>query len=264
MDRFEEISDILIQLEKRGFSEFEIMDCFEEYLKANINDSELYYDINEVLYNFGYQIQFFYPDVDEKQFEPFEYEKSIFKVKQSYPKTVEFMKYLYNIDHLSFSIIGMDFILVKYLYQSKLFIKEEIEVDGNTTLMDLYFDNYEDDDVRNYIEERVFSYIGLRRLDLEYIRFHLDMEHLLYSIRKVDKSQKNYYKINTIKVALNIIDEKYVCWKDKAYYDKQIHKKILKYIDLITKDLKTKYIKKYINLIDNYYADGYKVLFNLL
>ena len=263
MDRFDKLVNILIEYEKDGLLEYEIMDCFETYLKEN-NDIDLYYDVNDVLFNAGYHIQFVCPKWNTTKFTSEEYEKKIVKVKQSYPKTIEFMKYLNSVSHLSLSVIGMDFILVKHLFQAKLMSKDEIECDENMTLMDLYFANYEDDDVRKYIEERVFGYIGIEYLDIEYTRFHLDMEYLLYCIKLVDTSKKNYYKINTIKVALNIIDEKYVMWNKSAYYDKQIHKKILKYIDLIPKELRKKYVKKHIDELKYYYADGYKVLFNLL
>ena len=264
MNNFGTYLEVITTLESMGADEAQILNVLEKELthKGDINS---YYDANDALRTLGYQTFFDISKKPKRKFIADEYEELIKHVKKYKFKTDNLMSYLNDIGFFNLSILASDFILAKHLPELCLFmenIKENFSKE--MTLYNVYFENYNNDEIRNYIEKNVFDKIGIKDIDLDYTRFHFDLEYLLWNITKTDNSIKAYYKVNTIKVGLNIIDSNFVVLNGKPYYDLRIQKKLTKYISLIPKELRLWVINKYSKKTHLLYDDGYKLFFNLL
>ena len=263
MNNYDTYIEVISILEKRNETEDYIVSALEKEL--SIDNRDLYFEVNEALDSKGYQTQFEVPPNNDKEFEHEEYELLITHVKKYKSKTEALMNYLKEIGFLNFSILNSSFILIKYLPDLIYFLKnKKIEIDENESLYNVYFMNYNNIEIRGFIENNIFNKIGIKYLELDYTRFHLDLEFMLWSITVNDNTQKSYLKVNTIKVACNIIETKFVEWNEKMFYDKKVQKNVMKYISLIPKELKEYIINKYQDYLDYFYPDGYKLLFNLL
>ena len=241
-----------------------LADSILEYPKSN----ELRFNINDALYQKGYSHQV---ELILDKIEPFDIDVFLDYKSQcgkSQVKTIEFIGYLYKMYRTSLSLYSLQFIKVKHLVNAGIFkhnsnyLKEHI----NDYLDDFYYRLYKQEyehesDLKKYCE-CFFKNIGIEYFD-EYIKFKCKVEYLLWTI-KDSKQSLAYYKINTIKVAFNILPADYVTFGDKKHYNTNLSKYIIKYLSLIDKKEINRIFKNKTIKAPLLEYTGYKLLYNML
>ena len=267
----------ITKLEKNHFSE----DLIRDYSIALMDDAkwdiDACYDINDVLIYKGYSFRMEIPKKYGKKvrFDKEYYGELVKNVTKSVSRTRELMMYLNKLNYSQISLASLNFIKIKHLFALGYFKDTDnpyFEAMMEHNLYNTYFLTYTEPSMyafrhaKKYIENNVFSDIGISYCDLSYMEFRLDIEYLLYTIKFSYVSKDYYKKINTLKVALNITPSFIYEWdSSKIYYYKNIAKYFndcFKYIDKDSiEELKNKYDESFINDLDN---TGYKLLFMLL
>lgn len=273
MKRADDFYDMITNWEQDKRTEKEIVNKFIELLCEKKDDIDLYYDINDALHWKGYSYQFAIPEVETIEWDSTEYGDLVANVTKSKDKTKELCIYLAEMDNNILTLSSLHFIKFKHLVNAGIFkYYNEYKPIIDMNLYDIYmmcYTNLYDDVLGNkkFIKlmiEKFLMNIGMRYVQLNYMEFRMDMEYLLWTITKKDKSKDAFKKINTIKVAFSIADKQYFMWNDKIYFNEDIHKNLVKYLSLIDKKESQRIYDKYkdsIHLLDD---NGYKLLFNML
>lgn len=258
----EETTTYLIELEKLKLEEHEIIEqCIELAEECKYN-REMILTINECLDERGYRYQLMVPNTDREIFDNEKYFSLVKNASKSTNKTLDLVNYLHSIEDSRLILVSLHCLKVSRLIKLSLipdtnFYKEH----ENDNLYDLFFTYYQQEDIFNELCSTLKN-IGLKYINEDFMRFRLDMEYLIYSMRKKDKSKDLFKKQNTIRVAFAIAPKTFFINDDKIYYDQKISKKIITYMKLIDKTLIKEMEKKYAQSIENIETqNGYKILY---
>lgn len=222
------------------------------------------YNINDLLYWYGYPFQFLVPNKEKEKDYIEEFVTSLKGVSKSVNSTQKLVGFLNKERDYRLTLSSLQRLKTSFLIDLKILPSnnEIINENKDKKFYDLYFLNYNNLELREILDSS-FKLLGLDYIECDYMRFRIDMEYVLYSINFKEKSQ-TYKRINTIKVGLNICPRKYYIWDDKIYYNEQIALYINKYLKQLDKKVIQEYKIKYKNIIDDLDDTGYKLLFNML
>ncbi len=262
--------DKITEFEKLKLTEEQIIDKCIEMLYESDATIERMYDINDALSWKGYSYQFSVKKETKKAFNFDEYTSIVSQASKSKAKTYELIKYLASYDDWRLSLNSLHFItLSKLMELGVLPASEEVKaLIGKMNLYDFYMSMFSPEkeglkDIKEKIEEWLET-IGLEFLRMDYMQFRMSLEYLLWTITKNDKAKDAYLKINSIKVALSICPREYLCFNGKEYYNKKMHKNLVKYLSLIDKAEIKRIKDKYKTYSKNDSDTGYKLLFNMI
>ena len=267
MSNYGKYEEYLLAFEKNKFNRETIVIKFIKVL-CNVDNYDDYInditEINDLLYRYGYNIQFKQDYMEKKKFIKQEFQNLVIQNTKSEEKTKEYINYLSEVSNSMLSIAMMNRIKVKYMIKLNMLPdnSEIINKYRNKSLNDLYFMNYFNDEIKEIVE-KTFPQIGINYCKCIYMRFRLDMEFLLYSLIFNDP-EKGYMKVNTIKVALNINPKEHFTWNGKSYYKEDITTYLCKYIKMLDLELIKAIKEKYIDEMDSIDDTGYKLLFNMI
>lgn len=273
MTRADEFFDLISKWEEQKHTEKEIVSKFSELITSKIEDIDLYYDINDALHWKGYSYQFAVPLDEKYAFDPKEYADMINNVSRSKEKTKDLCIYLAEMDNYILTLSSLHFIKFKHLVNLGIYKNyDEYKTILDMNLYDIYmmcFTDIYDEQLgnRGFIKRSIESFlvqIGMTYVWADYMQFRMEVEYLLWTITRKDKSKDAFKKINTIKVAFCIADREFFMWNDKIYFNEDIHKNLVKYLALIDRNESKRIIDKYKNSIHLLDDTGYKLLFNML
>lgn len=260
IDKIEKWFDVF---EKKYFmTEKEIYEACIELVKSSNFNKEFIYDLNDVLYNRGYSFQFEIEEQNDK-FEINKYNELCSNTSKSKNKTKNLIDYLNSINSFRLSLATLHKLKVKYLIELG-YIKENDYINKyvDKDLKTLLFHAYEEDiNTKEYLIN-ILPNFGIKYSTLEYVRFKLDMEYLLWTIEKNDN--KAYIKVNTLKVALNIAPKEYFIFNNKRYYNENFSIVTKNYLKLIDKNSLNKIYNIWQDEGYNLDDTGYSVLYGLL
>lgn len=267
----EDVDDLVTSWEEKNMTEEEIVDGCLKLLYREDATMELFYNINDVLNWKGYSYQFRVPDAPHKEFDSEEYGEIVSQCSKSKQKTLELIKYLHDCNEWRLTLNSLHFIKMSMLFELGILPKFPDEAlmkyMCQYNLYDFYMSLFEAKHEENPIKialEKWFETIGLSFCRMDYMQFRLANEYLLWTITKNDKTSSSYLKVNSIKVALSICPREYLCFNGKEYYNKNMHKNLVKYLALIDKNEIKRIKDKYGYLEEVDYDTGYKLLFNLI
>lgn len=273
MRRADELFDLITKWEREKRTEKEIVGKFSEMLNEDNDDIDLFFDINDALHWKGYSYQFAIPTESKEEWDEEEYADLVKNTTKSKELTKELCIYLHEMDDWRLSLSSLHFIKLKHIIALNG-IKDYSFLDPlkNENLYDLYMmcftDKYDpilvEKDAIKFLLEELLKRIGMPYIDLDYMQFRMNMEYLLWTISKVDKTKESFKKINTIKVAFCITPREYFMWNDKIYFNEDIHKNLIKYLSLIDKKEIKRMYDMYSTSINQLDDTGYKLLFNML
>jgi len=254
----------IIFMEKKKATENDIIQGLIKLLKQSETFEEDIYDVNDILNGYGYSSKFITPKKNNKKFIVDEYKELIKDASKSKSKTIELIKYIKDINDYRLSLATLFRLKIRHLIQIELLPNDNeiINKDLSKDLYNLYFENYNNENIKKIIES-IFPELGINYCNFDYMIFRLDMELLLWNISTKEKGA--YLKANSLRVYFEITPIEYYCWNDKEpYYNKPNLKNIIEYLKLIDKD-KIEYIKeKYQDYIDDMDNTGYKALYKSL
>lgn len=274
MELRNQLQNFIKYAQKEKVDEKTIVNFLSGIIESNLDDKDVYYEVNNALYQNGYSFRFEYIPKKEYliEFDHIEYRKKVNQVTKSNKKTLELAKYLWEHNNWRLSLFSLQFLKIARLISIKAL--PDIEALRNIDFLSVYdaymsclsnyvlFDNYE---IVKKELEKFMEYIGIRDANEEYMRFRLDLEYLLWTIK--DKNfDADYKKINTIRIGFSLLPIQYINWYEgnDKYYNPNIHKVIVKYLQQIHQKEKQRIIKKYESFVDELDNTGYKLLFNML
>ena len=268
----DELYDLVSSLEENHMTEEEIINECLKLLYKEDESIELLYNINDVLKWKGYFYQFQVPEMPRKQYNSDEYGQIVSQCSKSKIKTTELIKYLQDCNDWRLTLNSLHFIKMSMIFElgilPKLLDEELLKKIYQYNLYDFYMslflEKHKESLVLKVALEKWFETIGLSFCRMKYMQFRLANEYLLWTITKNDKSPSSYLKVNSIKVALSICPREYLCFNGKEYYNKNMHKNLVKYLALIDKNEIKRIKDTYGYLEDIDYDTGYKLLFNLI
>ncbi len=252
----------ITELEKLKLDEKEIVTACIELARDCEYNREMILTINECLNEKGYRYQFMLPPDNKESFDNTKYFSLVKNASKSTNKTLDLINYLRSIKDSRLVLVSLHCLKVSRLIKLSLIPNTDFYIEHeNDNLYDLFFTYYQQVDVHHELCSTLKS-IGIQYINEDFMQFRLDMEYLIYSMNKKDKSKDLFKKQNTIRVAFAIAPKIFFINDDKIYFEPKISKKLMSYLKLIDKTLIEEMKNKYAQSIENIETqNGYKVLY---
>ncbi len=246
-------------------AEIEIKERCKELILDNKFNQEYMNALNDVLNNRGYSFKFIAPNIKNKKFIKEEFYHIIANATRTSKNTLNLIEYLNLINDYRLTLSALYALKIKHLISLNYLPHNNKYVNKffNDNLQVLFFNAFNDNsEVYNLVLD-IFEKIGIKYARLNYMEFRLDMEFLLLTILFQGKG-KTYSKVNTLKVAFNIVPRDYIYQNDKKFYEEPENEKVNKYLKILKKDKIIAIKEKWNYLIDEIDQTGYKSLFLFL
>jgi len=261
----QEIDALFDFYEEAHLSEKEIFLRSIELAKKHNLDRDYLFDLNDVVMDRGYCFQFDVPSLNREAFDNKKYCQISANATKSKEKTFSLVKYLTKVNDHRLVLASLHTLKTKFLIELGLLSNKNEYINSNNelNLRNLLYKSFDENGEAKEILIEFLSSVGVEYSTLEYMRFKLDLEYLLWTIEREDPNY-GYQKVNTLKVAFNIAPKEFFIRGEKNYYNPKFAKVRLDYLTLVD--------KKAIQSVINYWGEdgnnldgtGYLVLYKAL